>query len=45
MTYHLSEVVETCFDEAIAQVTASLKQQGMVVLTEMDVAHRTQSER
>jgi uncharacterized protein (DUF302 family) len=45
MTYHFSEVVETCFDEAIAQVAESLKQEGMGVLTEMDVAHRTQSER
>jgi uncharacterized protein (DUF302 family) len=44
MTYHLSEVVETCFDEEIAQVTKSLQQEGMVVLTEMDISHRTQSE-
>jgi len=37
MTYHLSKVVDASFEEAIAQVTESLKQEGMGVLTEIDV--------
>lgn len=37
MTYHFSTVVDASFDEAIAQVTEALKQEGMGVLTEIDV--------
>ena len=37
MTYHFSKVVDASFEEAIAQVTESLKQEGMGVLTEIDV--------
>jgi len=37
MTYHFSKVVNASFAEAIAQVTESLKQEGMGVLTEIDV--------
>lgn len=37
MTYHFSKVVDASFEEAIAQVTDSLKQEGMGVLTEIDV--------
>jgi uncharacterized protein (DUF302 family) len=37
MTYHLSKVVDASFEAAIAQVTESLKQEGMGVLTEIDV--------
>jgi len=35
--YHFSKVVNCSFDEAIAQVTESLQQEGMGVLTEIDV--------
>lgn len=35
--YHFSKVVDCSFDEAIARVTASLQQEGMGVLTEIDV--------
>lgn len=37
MTYHFSKVVALPFEEAIVQVTESLKQEGMGVLTEIDV--------
>lgn len=37
MTYHFSKVVDASFEEAIAQVTESLKQESMGVLTEIDV--------
>lgn len=37
MTYYFSKVVDASFEEAIAQVTESLKQEGMGVLTEIDV--------
>ena len=37
MTYHFSKVVDASFEAAIAQVTESLKQEGMGVLTEIDV--------
>jgi uncharacterized protein (DUF302 family) len=37
MTYHFSKVVDASFEEAIAQVTEALKQEGMGVLTEIDV--------
>lgn len=36
MTYHFSKVVDASFEAAIAQVTESLKQEGMGVLTEID---------
>lgn len=36
MTYHFSKVVDASFDEAIAQVTASLQQEGFGILTEID---------
>lgn len=35
--YHFSKIVNCSFDEAIAQVTESLQQEGMGVLTEIDV--------
>lgn len=35
--YHLSQVMNCSFDEAIARVTAALQQEGMGVLTEIDV--------
>ena len=35
--YHFSKVVEASFEEAIAQVTASLEQEGLGILTEIDV--------
>ncbi|MBD1860039.1 MULTISPECIES: DUF302 domain-containing protein [Leptolyngbya] len=34
--YHFSKVVDCSFDEAIAQVTEALQQEGMGVLTEID---------
>lgn len=37
MMYHFSKQLDCSFDEAIAQVTESLKQEGMGVLTEIDV--------
>ncbi|OLP20460.1 hypothetical protein BST81_00140 [Leptolyngbya sp. 'hensonii'] len=37
MTYHFSKVVDASFQEAITQVTESLKQEGMGILTEIDV--------
>ncbi|MEA5451890.1 DUF302 domain-containing protein [Leptolyngbya sp. CCNP1308] len=37
MTYHFSKFVDASFEEAIAQVTEALKQEGMGVLTEIDV--------
>ena len=37
MTYHFSEFVDASFDEAITQVAEALKQEGMGVLTEIDV--------
>lgn len=37
MTYHFSKMVDASFETAIAQVTESLKQEGMGVLTEIDV--------
>lgn len=36
MTYHFSKVVDASFEEAIAQVTESLKQEGFGILTEID---------
>lgn len=36
MTYHFSKVVDATFEEAIAQVTASLQQEGFGILTEID---------
>jgi uncharacterized protein (DUF302 family) len=36
MTYHFSKVVVASFEEAIAQVTESLKQDGFGILTEID---------
>ncbi|MCG8362456.1 MAG: DUF302 domain-containing protein [Pseudanabaenales cyanobacterium] len=35
--YHFSKVVDASFDQAIAQVTQALKEEGMGVLTEIDV--------
>ena len=35
--YHFSKVVNASFEEAIAQVTESLKQEGLGILTEIDV--------
>ncbi len=35
--YHFSKVVEASFDQAIAQVTQALREEGMGVLTEIDV--------
>ncbi len=37
MTYHFSKVVDCSFDDAIAQVTDALREEGMGVLTEIDV--------
>lgn len=37
MTYHFSKFVDASFDEAITQVTEALKQEGLGVLTEIDV--------
>ena len=36
MTYHFSKVVDASFEQAITQVTESLKQDGFGVLTEID---------
>jgi uncharacterized protein (DUF302 family) len=36
MTYHFSKVVDASFEEAIAQVTESLQQEGFGILTEID---------
>jgi uncharacterized protein (DUF302 family) len=36
MTYHFSKIVDASFEEAIAQVTESLKQDGFGILTEID---------
>ena len=35
--YHFSKVVDYTFDEAIDQVTAALKEEGLGVLTTIDV--------
>ncbi|MGB7086526.1 MAG: DUF302 domain-containing protein [Phormidesmis sp.] len=35
--YHFSKVVDVSFEEVIAQVTESLKQEGLGILTEIDV--------
>lgn len=35
--YHFSTIVDSSFEEAIAQVTEALKAEGMGVLTEIDV--------
>jgi uncharacterized protein (DUF302 family) len=35
--YHFTQVLNTSFEEAIAQVTAALKQEGLGILTEIDV--------
>lgn len=35
--YHFTQVLDTSFEEAIAQVTAALKQEGLGILTEIDV--------
>ncbi len=37
MSYHFSKIVETTFDEAIANVTNKLKNEGFGILTEIDV--------
>lgn len=37
MTYHISKFVDASFEEAIAQVTDSLQQEGMGIMTEIDV--------
>lgn len=37
MSYYLSKTVSKSFDDAIAQVTALLKEQGFGVLTDIDV--------
>lgn len=36
MTYHFSKVVDASFEQAIAQVTESLQQDGFGILTEID---------
>ncbi|MFQ4136103.1 DUF302 domain-containing protein [Nodosilinea sp. PGN35] len=36
MTYHFSKVVDATFEAAIAQVTASLQEDGFGILTEID---------
>ncbi len=35
--YHFTQVLNISFEEAIAQVTAALKQEGLGILTEIDV--------
>lgn len=35
--YHFSRIVDCSFDEAIAQVTEALREEGMGILTEIDV--------
>ena len=35
--YHFSKVVNASFEAAIEQVTESLKQEGLGILTEIDV--------
>lgn len=37
MSYYLSTVLRTSFDEALARVTEGLKQEGFGILTEIDV--------
>jgi uncharacterized protein (DUF302 family) len=37
MSYHFSKIVDASFEKAIAQVTESLKEEGMGILTEIDV--------
>ena len=38
MSYHMSRVIESGFDEAVARVTEALKAEGFGVLTQIDVA-------
>lgn len=38
MTYHISTTVDMSFDDAIAAVTAALKEKGFGVLTTIDVS-------
>ena len=40
--YHFSKVVDYTFDEAIDQVTAALKEEGLGVLTTIDVKESLQ---
>ncbi|MDY7013920.1 MAG: DUF302 domain-containing protein [Cyanobacteriota bacterium] len=35
--YHFSKIVDASFEDAIAQVTQALKEEGMGILTEIDV--------
>ena len=37
MSYYFSKKVNTSFDEAVAKVTAELKEEGFGILTEIDV--------
>ena len=37
MTYHITKIIDTPFDEAIEKVKAALKEQGFGVLTTIDV--------
>lgn len=37
MSYHFSKTIQRPFDEAIAKVTAALKDEGFGILTEIDV--------
>lgn len=43
MTYHLSKIVATSFDETISRVTEALKKQGFGVLTTIDVKQTLKS--
>jgi uncharacterized protein (DUF302 family) len=38
MSYHMSRVIESGFEEAVARVTEALKTEGFGVLTQIDVA-------
>ena len=38
MSYYVSTVLQTSFDEALARVTEGLKQEGFGILTEIDVS-------
>ena len=38
MTYHMSRVIESGFDEAVSRVTEALKTEGFGVLSQIDVA-------
>ena len=38
MSYYISKVIESSFDDAIANITATLKEQGFSIVTDVDLS-------